>query len=154
MFDITFDAHSMRKPREKKLAKLGQASEMNLRYGYFETDLTFTVGEFGSEDLPGVTILDFIFCLLYAAREVRQGNVGEIGFTENDQVIRIIPNGEIITVSRSWSKDSGDCGVDVFFAVVARFCSDVLGFIVEQYPAFQENLALSKLVSMLAEFQR
>ncbi|MFF2462541.1 hypothetical protein [Streptomyces mirabilis] len=154
MFDIAFDAHSMRKPREQRMAKLGQASEMNLRYGYFETDLTFTTDEFGIEYLPGIAILDFVFCLLYAAREVRQGNAGDIGFTENDQLIHLIPNGEIVTVKRSWAQDVGSCDAGIFFTVVTRFCGDVLEFIAQRYPAFLDNPTQSKLVGMLAEFQR
>jgi hypothetical protein len=153
MFDITFVPDSIREPTEKQLAKLVRASEMDLRYEYFETKLSITTDEFGNQSIPGSPALDFVFCLILAARDIRQGNPGRISFTENDLLIHFTLDGETVTVTRSWDPATGHCTVAEFFAVAYRFSSEVLELIVRRYPAFQENPAHGKLVGMVEELR-
>ncbi|WP_103843863.1 hypothetical protein [Streptomyces sp. Ru72] len=153
MFDITFVPDSMRALNDKKLAKLVGASEMDLRYEYFEMEVSITTDEFGSEAFPGTPALDFVFCLLLAARDIRQGNPGRISFTENDLLIHFTLDGETVTVTRSWDPVLGHCAVAEFLAVAFRFSSEVLEFISRRYPTFQENPAHRKLIGMVGELR-
>ncbi|MFB7115893.1 hypothetical protein [Streptomyces sp. NPDC056190] len=153
MFDITFVPDSMREPTDKQLAKLERASENDLRYGYFETDLSINTDEFGDEPFPRTPALDFVFCVLLAARDIRQGNPGRISFTENDLLVHFTPDGDTVTVTRSWDPVSGHCTVTEFLAVASRFSREVLDFIALRYPAFQGNPAHRKLVGMVGELK-
>jgi hypothetical protein len=154
MFEISFVPSSMRRPAKKQLAELEYASEMDLRYEYFESDINLAMGEFGTESLPGVTSLDFVFCLLLAAREVRNGDRGIISFTENDLEIYFDPSDGEVAVTRSWDPVSGSCDIGEFLAEAARFCGEILEFIVQQYPTFRENPAYLKLNGMVDELAR
>ncbi|GGN90595.1 hypothetical protein GCM10011579_086620 [Streptomyces albiflavescens] len=153
MFDITFVPDSMRDLTEKQLAKLERASEMDLRYEYFKADLSIAADEFGNEQFPVTPALDFVFCVLLAAGDIRQGNPGRISFTENDLLIHFTRDGETVTVTRSWDPVPGHCTVAEFLAVAARFSTDVLEFIARRYPAFQANPARGKLVGMVGELK-
>ncbi|WP_405529156.1 hypothetical protein OG426_44275 [Streptomyces canus] len=129
--------------------RLAVADEMDLRYGYFQTDISIAASGIEMQRLRGITILDFAFGLLLSAQEVRQGNVGRVGFTESDQSITFTPQGQVILVEKSWGGGVGACGIEEFISVVSRFCSAVLEFIDRHHPAFQENPAHSKIVEML-----
>ncbi|MEV5959782.1 hypothetical protein AB0M11_39630 [Streptomyces sp. NPDC051987] len=150
MFSITFVPDSVRRPTERQLDALPAASEMDLRYEYFETDVSLTTDEFGTEEFPVTTAIDFVDALLVAARNVRQGIVGTIGFTENDLVIEFRPEGETVTVVRSWDAPPGTCGIEEFVTAVSDFCNEILQYIVLRYPAFRENSMYSKLAEMLS----
>ncbi|MFB6962844.1 hypothetical protein ACFCYB_39210 [Streptomyces sp. NPDC056309] len=151
MFDITFVPDSMREPTDKQLAKLERASEMDLRYGYFETDVFITTDEFGNESFHGLPVLDFVFCVLLTACDIQQGNPGYISFTENELLVHFTRDGETVTVTRSWDPVSGHCTVTEFLTVSSRFSREVLEFIARRYPAFQENPTHRKLVDMVGE---
>ncbi|WP_433452076.1 hypothetical protein ACQPXS_28475 [Streptomyces sp. CA-142005] len=153
MLDITFVPDSMRELTGKQLAKLARASEMDLRYEYFKMEVSITTDEFGSDPFPGAPALDFVFCVLLAAGDIRQGNPGRISFTENDLLIHLTRDGETVTVTRSWDSVPGHCTVTDFFAVASRFSREVLEFIVRRYPAFQMNPARGKLVGMVGELK-
>ncbi|MFI6359559.1 hypothetical protein ACIBJF_44875 [Streptomyces sp. NPDC050743] len=153
MFDIAFVPDSIREPSEKQLAELVRASEMDLRYEYFRTKIFITTDEFGKQSIPGSPALDFVFCLVLAARDLRQGNPGRISFTENDMLIHFTPDGELVTVTRSWDPVTGHCTVAEFLAAAYRFSSKVLEFIDERYPTFRENPAHQKLAGMVEELK-
>jgi hypothetical protein len=149
MFKISFDGPSMRPPGGKLLDQLATADEMNLRYGYFQTDISFAASGLEVQRLRGITILDFAFGLLVSAQEVQQGGVGQVGFTENDQSIKFAPQGKIIFIEKSWGGGVGTCDIEVLLSEISRFCSEVLEFIDRQYPAFRENPTHSKMIEML-----
>lgn len=153
MFDITFVPDSMWELTDKQLAKLGRASEMDVRYEYFEMQVSIRTDEFGDESFSGTPVLDFVFCVLLAARHIQQGNPGRISFTENDLLIHFTPDGESVTVTRSWDPVTGSCTVAEFLAAAYRFSSEVLEFIDEWYPSFQENPAHQKLAGMVEELK-
>ncbi|NEC85670.1 hypothetical protein [Streptomyces sp. SID12501] len=151
MFDISFAPDSLPELTGKKLVNLGRTGEMDLRYGYFEMDLSITTDEFGRELIPGTPVLDFVFCLLLAARDVQQGDSGCISFTENDLLIHFTCEGDTVTVTRSWDSVSGYCKIDEFLTVASRFSRESLEVIVQNYPVFQENQTYRKLVDMVTE---
>jgi hypothetical protein len=148
---IEFDASSMRVPSQSALTHLATASEMNLRYGYFETDVSISSKDFGVEQLHAIPILDFIFCLIYASLDVRRGITGEITFTENDQSITMIPQGDSIIIRRSWAEDDGRASTDDFTRSAKRFCIEALNAILDRYPTFAENATYAKLMEALTE---
>ncbi|MFE9421949.1 hypothetical protein ACFYNO_03180 [Kitasatospora sp. NPDC006697] len=134
-------------PTEKMAASLGSASEMDLRYGYFETDVKITA-EGMAEALPGITLLDFVFCLLRAADAVMHGKTGRAGFTEDDTSITFHPEGSDVMILRSWDPAPGRCMTDEFISGVRLFVVTGLELIVGKYPVFAENPAYHKLLAM------
>ena len=152
MFHVDFDRPSMQEPSEKEAADLGSASEMNLRYGYFMTDVTVTVDGW-EEPFPGTTLLDFIFGLLWVAGNVRNGKAGRVGFTESDVSIGFQPEGSGLTVLRSFDPVLGRCGTDELLNGVNLFVDAGLDFIVEKYPVFAENETYHKLRALRAELE-
>ncbi|TQK52321.1 hypothetical protein FBY35_2752 [Streptomyces sp. SLBN-118] len=154
MFLVEFDRGSMRELSEGQVAKVGTTSEMNLRYGYFETDINFAVQGRDPEVFRGIPLVDFMFCLLLSAREIRQGESGRISFTENDRVLGFTPTapGSIeLVVTNSWDSQVGNCEVSEFLAAVSRFVDEGLEFIVERYSLFANNPTYRKLTGLRAE---
>ncbi|MEU6282110.1 hypothetical protein [Streptomyces sp. NPDC047028] len=152
MISIEFVSESMKSPRESELARLERASEMDLRYDYFFTDVSISMPGLGKEAFPKTPALDFAFSLLFAVKEVRQGDPGSISFTENDLLIHCIPDGLDLVVQRSWDPEAGSCGVQEIIAEAVRFSREILGFIVQKYPTFRNNSTHEKLMTMIAEF--
>ncbi|GAA4827053.1 hypothetical protein [Streptomyces ziwulingensis] len=153
MFKISFSSESMKRPRPQQIEQLASASEMDLRYEYFETDVSLTVKGFGTEEFPGTPAIDFIFCILIAASDVRKGNIGKVTFTENDMVVQFAPSGLDVSVVRSWDSLHGLCEIGEFFSGAIEFCGELLQCIVQNFPAFRRNPAHSKLVGMLADLR-
>ncbi|MGW2964404.1 hypothetical protein ACWDGI_38905 [Streptomyces sp. NPDC001220] len=153
MLNISFEPRSVREPKSKQLDRLAVASEMDLRYEYFETDVSLTVKEFGTEEFPGTPLLDFAFSLLSAAQDVRNGGTGRVTFTESDVIIQFQPADRVVTVMRSWDEVPGKCEIGEFISCVIKFCSDALEYIVRSYPEFQENPARVKLGGVIAELK-
>jgi hypothetical protein len=152
MFDIAFDENSVRQPARRQLALLASASEMDLRYGYFQANLTVSAGEFDDE-LCGVTLVDFMFCLLYAVQGIREGGTGEVGFTESDQIIEFIPKGDLILMKKTWDPEVWIIDRGEFFTTSKKFCDDVLKFISREYPDFIANSVYSKLANLFRGVQ-
>ncbi|GHJ98421.1 hypothetical protein SY2F82_02190 [Streptomyces sp. Y2F8-2] len=153
MFDITFVPELKRDLTEKQRAKLERASEMDLRYEYFEMGVSLTTEEFGTVSFKRLPILDFVFCVLLAAHDVQHGNPGCISFTENDMLIHFTPEGETVTVTRSWDPVPGHCTVTELLAAASRFSREALEFIAGRYPAFRKNPAHQKLAGMVGELK-
>ncbi|WP_449345315.1 hypothetical protein, partial [Streptomyces narbonensis] len=61
MFLLEFDHDSVREPSEKQAADLAATSEMNLRYGYFETRIFIAATGFEAEK-DEIPLLDFVHC--------------------------------------------------------------------------------------------
>ncbi|MGW7427050.1 hypothetical protein ACWGJB_44990 [Streptomyces sp. NPDC054813] len=153
MLSISFDPHSVREPKPKQLDSLAAASEMDLRYEYFETDVILTVKEFGTEEFPGTPLLDFAFSLLSAARKVQNGGTGRVIFTESGVIIQFQPSDRVATAIRSWDEVPGKCGIGELISCVVKFCDDALGYIVRIYPEFQDNPSCGKLVGVITELK-
>ena len=152
MFHVDFDRESIRELSENKRDSLDSVSEMNLRYGYFSARVHFAVDGI-DHSFPRITLLDFMFCLLLAADEVRHGRETDIDFTENDMTIAFRPVGSNLTVLRSWDPTVGQCGIDEFLSGVPRFVEAGLEFITQKYPLFAENPTYHKLIALNSKLQ-
>ncbi|ROQ32180.1 hypothetical protein EDD98_1154 [Streptomyces sp. PanSC19] len=150
MILVDFDRDSMREPSEQQIEKLGSVAEWQLRYSYFEAQVTLAADGFETESFR-VPVLDFMYCLLLSAQAVREGGEGRVSFTESDMLIEFVPQGTQLKILRSWNPVAGFCGTGEFFAAVSRFADDCLGFIVDRYPAFRDNPTHQKLVGFRSE---
>ncbi|MEU9009974.1 hypothetical protein AB0D12_09330 [Streptomyces sp. NPDC048479] len=151
---VEFGRDSMRDLSAAQIAKVGTTSEMNLRYGYFETDINFAVQGRDPQVFRRIPLVDFMFCLLLSAREIRQGESGSISFTENDRVLGFTPGAPDSTelvVTNSWDSQVGNCEASEFLAAASRFVDEGLEFIVQQYPLFANNPTYRKLTDLRAE---
>ncbi|MFE9883313.1 hypothetical protein [Streptomyces sp. NPDC005784] len=153
MFDINFVPESMKAPTASKLDRLEAASETNLRYGYFGTTVSIVTDGFGTESLHGTPALDFVFCLLYAVRKVRDGVVGSVSFTEDDTLINFTPANGRVMVTRSWDAVPGYCDTAQLVEVSIGFSEEVVDFIVRRYPSFGRNPTYGKLMSIVEELK-
>ncbi|UYQ63983.1 hypothetical protein [Streptomyces peucetius] len=138
MFLLEFDRESMREPSEKQVAALATASEMDLRYAYFQARVSLAADGFKTETFP-VPLLDFTHCTLLAARSVAGGESGQISFTESSMLIYFTPQGADVKVLRSWDPVSGSCGAEEFLEAASRFSTEVLDHIIDRYPEFRQN---------------
>ncbi|MFB6978703.1 hypothetical protein [Streptomyces scopuliridis] len=150
MILLEFDRDSMRKPSESQIAKLKSVADGQLRYAYFEMKVTLGVDGFDAE-IFRVPVLDFMYCLLLSAREIREGGEGCVSFTESDVLIEFFPHGSELKVQRSWDVVPGFCGMDEFIAAVSRFAADGLEFITGKYPTFRDNPTFQKLSQLRSE---
>jgi hypothetical protein len=139
----------MSKVTLEQTAKLESVSEMNLRYGYFEVDVSIAADGFGIESFPGIPLIDMAFCLLIAGRKIGLGKSASIGCTESDMSIHFAPNHGILTVERSWNSTLGHCGIDEFSTGVLKLCREVSDYISRRYPAFQRNSSWRKMEDMI-----
>ncbi|MFE4538584.1 hypothetical protein ACFRKB_26510 [Streptomyces scopuliridis] len=153
MILLEFDRDSMREPSESQIAKLKSVADWQLRYAYFEMNVTLVVDGFDAEVFR-VPVLDFMYCLLLSARDIRDGGEGCVDFTESDVLIEIFPHGSELKVLRSWDAAPGFCGMDEFIAAVSRFAVDGLEFITSEYPTFRDNPTFRKLSQLSSELVR
>lgn len=153
MFNVTFAPESMREMTDKQREKLvaGRASEMDMRYEYFWVDFELTVDGFDPEWFPGIPVLDLVFCLLYSAQAIQEGNPGTIAFTESDVLIHLTPSGECLTVERSWNPTAGNCSIAEFLAGASRFSGETVEYIARRYPDFEGHPTHRKLMDMLEQ---
>ncbi|KUM74741.1 hypothetical protein [Streptomyces curacoi] len=142
---------------EKQADRLAVTSEMNLRSAYFEADIEFSASGIESEVFRRTPVLDFMFCLLLAAHQVKAGEEGTISFTENDMTIQIAPVGEAdpsedqhLAITRSWDPRAGECGRSEFVQGVAHFAESGPADILARYPSFAENPTRAKLEQLRA----
>ncbi|GGV93748.1 hypothetical protein GCM10010230_05310 [Streptomyces narbonensis] len=152
MFLLEFDHDSVREPSEKQAADLAATSEMNLRYGYFETRIFIAATGFEAERMKS-PLLDFVHCALLAAQAVSHGQPGRISFTESSLLIEFLPSGEELTVLRSWDPVPGSCAAIDFLESVLRFSVDALKSIGERHPDFRRNAYHETLSRMIEEVE-
>ncbi|MFD8972209.1 MULTISPECIES: hypothetical protein [unclassified Streptomyces] len=150
MFLLEFDQGSIREPSEKQAADLAATSEMNLRYGYFETRIFVAATGFEAERVKS-PLLDFVHCVLLAAQAVSGGQPGRISFTESSLLIEFLPSGEGLTVLRSWDPVPGSCAASDFLESAFRFSVDALNSIDERHPDFRRNAYHETLSRMIEE---
>lgn len=150
MILLEFDQDSMREPSDPQIAGLDSTVEWQLRYAYFEANVTLVADGIDPEVFR-VPVLDFMYCLLLSARAIREGGEGRVSFTESDVLIEFTPQGSELKILRSWDPVPGRCGVDEFITAVSRFTDDGLDFIVGRYPAFRNNPTNQKLISFRSE---
>lgn len=140
----------MSEPSDSQIAKLDSIVEWQLRYAYFEANVTLAADGFDAEVFR-VPVLDFMYCLLLSARAIREGREGRVSFTESDVLIEFFPHGSELKILRSWDPVPGSCGTDEFIAAVSRFTDDGLDFITTKYPAFRNNPTHQKLTDFRSE---
>ncbi|MFE2561717.1 hypothetical protein ACFXGT_38070 [Streptomyces sp. NPDC059352] len=138
MFLLELARDAIGEPSKKQAADLAATSEMNLRYAYFEAEVSIAAEGFETETLQ-VPLLDFVHCVLLAARAVGNGQSGRISFTESSLLIEFVPSGENLTVLRSWDPVPGSCGTTEFLRSAYRFSVDSLSRVDERFPDFQRN---------------
>ncbi|MFI2073180.1 hypothetical protein [Streptomyces triculaminicus] len=151
MIELTFSPRPENDfPGPKKARDLPTVSEMDLRYGYFEADVTFRVeGADFFYPCRRLPLIDFMFTLAYSAQSIRSGELGEIDFTESSDWVRLYPQGDRIEIRIKKGSPSGSCGVDEYFTAVSGFVQSGIGNIISRHPGMKENPAISRLRNMI-----
>ncbi|EYT80841.1 hypothetical protein CF54_23180 [Streptomyces sp. Tu 6176] len=148
MISIDFDCETMRELSAGEVEGAVTANEMDIRYGYFETDISFSVDGQWGESFFGVPIVDFMFCLLLSARAVQEGGVGKISFTENDMTMGIVSVEGGLDIVRSWDPVVGRYRLGDFTSQVSAFVDRGLACILDKHPEFESNPTYLKILGL------
>ncbi|MFJ5842768.1 hypothetical protein ACIQGO_39650 [Streptomyces shenzhenensis] len=125
---------------------LATVSRADLRWYYFLSDLTFTIGE--AELTPPwswTPVFDFLWSMKGALEHLERGERTTIGFTENAELINFVPEGEKVRVSCTYAMAEAVCErVDLKRAWLA-LREAVLTQLSVEYPRLSANPVLAKL---------
>ncbi|WP_430379881.1 hypothetical protein [Streptomyces sp. B1-3] len=89
---------------------LALVSRADLRWYYFLSDLTFTIDE--AELTPPwswTPVFDFLWSMKGALEHLERSEPTTIGFTENAELIRFVPEGEKVRVSCTYTTAEAVC---------------------------------------------
>lgn len=125
---------------------LAAVSRADLRWYYFLSDLTFTIGEAElSPPWSWTPVFDFLWSMKGALEHLERGERTTIGFTENAELISFLPEGEEVRVSCTYATTEAVCGrVDLKDAWLA-LREAVLTQLSVEYPRLAANPALAEL---------
>ncbi|MFE0512825.1 hypothetical protein [Streptomyces sp. NPDC058964] len=125
---------------------LAVVSRADLRWYYFLSDLTFTIGEAElSPPWSWTPVFDFLWSMKGALEHLERGERTTIGFTENAELISLLPEGEEVRVSCTYAATEAVCGrVDLKDAWLA-LRQAVLTQLSVEYPRLAANPVLAEL---------
>ncbi|MGY6024661.1 hypothetical protein [Streptomyces spinosirectus] len=125
---------------------LAVVSRADLRWYYFLSDLTFTIGEAElSPPWSWTPVFDFLCSMKGALEHLERGERTTIGFTENAELINFLPEGEKVRVSCTYATAEVVCErLDLKNAWLA-LREAVLTQLSVEYPRLAANPVLAEL---------
>ncbi|AZQ37415.1 hypothetical protein EJ357_31460 [Streptomyces cyaneochromogenes] len=130
----------------RKGVDLAVVSRADLRWYYFLSDLTFTIGEAElSPPWSWTPVFDFLWSMKGALEHLERGEQTTIGFTENAELISFHPKGEEVRVSCTYAMAEAVCErVDLRNAWLI-FREAVLTQLSNEHPKLAANPVLAEL---------
>ncbi|MCX4403668.1 MULTISPECIES: hypothetical protein [unclassified Streptomyces] len=125
---------------------LASVSRADLRWYYFLSDLTFTIGEADlTPPWSWTPVFDFLWSMKGALEHLERGEPTTIGFTENAELINFVQEGEKVRVSCTYATAEAVCErVDLKNAwLILR--EAVLAQLSGEYPKLAANPVLAEL---------
>ncbi|MEU8548874.1 hypothetical protein AB0C81_18090 [Streptomyces roseoverticillatus] len=133
-------------PRSGRKKALELVSEMDLRYGYFEADITFRVsGADFFQPAGKFPLIDFMFTLAYSVLGIRDSGIGEIDFTESSNWIRVEQCEDVLTFRNKLGDKNGTCSVVEYVSAVKAFIESGITDTVSRHPQMAGHPTLLKL---------
>ncbi|MFF4694095.1 hypothetical protein [Streptomyces sp. NPDC001307] len=125
---------------------LAVISRADLRWHYFLSDLTFTIDEAElSPPWSWTPVFDFLWSMKGALEHLERGERTTIGFTENAELISLLPEGEEVRVSCTYATTEAVCGradlKDAWLALREAVLTQLSG----EYPRLAANPVLAEL---------
>ncbi|WP_441248571.1 hypothetical protein [Kitasatospora sp. McL0602] len=125
---------------------LAEVSRADLRWYYFMSDLSFTVG--GAEMAPPwswTPVFDFLWSMHGVLGYLERGEHSTIGFTENAELIEFTPEAGAIRITASYSEESALCPLPELRDAWLAFRHTVLTELGAEYPQLAANPVLAEL---------
>ncbi|MER7484065.1 hypothetical protein ABTX60_41635 [Streptomyces sp. NPDC126510] len=127
------------------LAALGTT---DLRYGFFEYPVDFTVDGHAFLSAARPPLIDIMFSLGRSMESLRTVGTAKIDFTENTYVIRLQLVGDQVqftSTPRGVPTPHPSCSFDEYVSEARSFITDGLEYLEHHYPALARNPAMSSL---------
>jgi hypothetical protein len=127
-------------------ADLAAVSRADLRWYYFLSDLSFTIGE--TELTPPwswTPVFDFLWSMKGVLEHLERGEYSAIGFTENAELIKFIPEDGKVRVSCTYATAEAFCELADLKDAWQGFRQGVLSELSCKYPRLAANPVLAEL---------
>lgn len=125
---------------------LAVVSRADLRWYYFLSDLSFSVGEVQlTPPWSWTPVFDFLWSMKGVLEHVERGEHSAVGFTENAELIEFTPDGRKVWVSCTYSTAEAVCELANLKDAWLGFRQAVLTQLSGEYPRLTVNPALAEL---------
>jgi hypothetical protein len=138
---LGFHLDSSFRPDRRDL-DLASASEEDLRYSAFPSDIEFEIDELDLSARWGwIPVLDFATALVHAVNQLDRGATEVlVDFTENEALIRIAKAGhERLEVRSTYTDGAGWIALSELREAAYQFASSVLARLTERWPSLRRN---------------
>jgi hypothetical protein len=127
-------------------ADLAAVSRADLRWYYFLSDLTFTIGETDlTPPWSWTPVFDFLWSTKGVLEALERGEHSTVGFTENAELIHFVPEGQEVRVSCTYGTAEAVCELGDLKNAWLNLREAVLTQLSDEYPALAANPVLGEL---------
>jgi len=120
-------------------------SETDLRYKYFGVNLEFVADETMIVGPTVVTLVDTALSCVFALKRVSNGEDAALGFTENDEVIRLQIDGSFVKVRSTKKAVEALVSRDELVAQLSAFVETAYSLLVREVPGLANNPVVQRL---------
>lgn len=126
---------------------LASLSATDLRYGFFEYPVDFTVDGHAFLSAARLPLIDIMFTLGHSLESLSSVGAAEIDFTENSYVIRLALAGDQVqfTSTRGVPTPPPSCSLDAYVSRVLSFITEGVEYLERHHPALTRNPAMASL---------